>query len=245
MLVKCAACFTDISFEAAACPKCGHPTAGGQSVVPIKASHIGGWISLACFILGSFSPAILAPIFILVGLVFAGKEMSRGSKPFGVVVLCLSLVQGWWVIDHFGNVSSTLGITTEKDANAKAVTKYLDVELNLPADWRSIAQSKCAEEWPTDFRMQKHCARRQEEGARTLQSGSPADIESDAFRVIRGKCATEWPRDFQMRVHCEKQQYDGYRAMKSSSVSQQKRNVCADKWPDDYRMRQYCETQGR
>lgn len=245
MLVKCAACGNDVSTEATACPKCGHPVTGGPSVVSKKASHIGGWTSLACFVLGSFSPAILAPIFILVGLIFAGIEMSRGSKSFGVVMLCLSLVQGWWVIDHFGNVSSTLGITTDQDATAKAVTKYSNVDLNLPGDWRSIAQSKCIDEWPTDFRMQQHCIGRQEEGARTLQSGAPADIESDAFRVVRGKCAADWPRDFQMRAHCEKQQYDGYRAVKGSSVSQPKRNVCADKWPDDYRMRQHCESQGR
>ena len=245
MLVKCAACGNEVSSEAAACPKCGHPATGSRAVAHIKVSHSGGWISLACFILGSFSPAILAPIFILLGLIFAGVEMSRGSKPFGVVMLCLSLVQGWWVIDHFGHVGSTLGITTAKDADAKAAAKYSNVSLDLPGDWRAIAQSKCVDEWPTDYKMQQHCIERQTEGAHTLQVGSPVGIASEAFRVLRGKCAAEWPRDFQMRAHCEKQQYEGYRSVRSSSVPDPTRNVCAEKWPDDYRMRQHCETRGR
>jgi hypothetical protein len=242
MLMDCAACGNNISSEAVACPKCGHPAARTAGTRPKKVSHISGWISLASFVLGGFSPAFMAPIFILVGLIFAGLEMNRGSKTFGVVMLCLTLVQGWWVIDHFGNVSSTLGITTAKDADAEAVAKYSNVDLNLPVDWRSIAESKCTDQWPTDYRMQQHCLERQEDGVRTLQLGTPAGIDPDAFRIIRGKCAAQWPRDFQMRAHCEEKQYEGYRAVKGSSVTESTRNVCADKWPDDYRMRQHCET---
>jgi hypothetical protein len=195
-------------------------------------------------LLANFTPAILAPIFVLVALIFAAKELSGGSKLFGVVVLCLSLLQGWFVIDHFGNVRGTLGITTAKDADTQTVQRYAEVDMNLPADWSSTAQAKCREEWPTDYQMQKHCIDQQTNAARELSSGAPSGIEQGVFRIIRGKCAEEWPRDFQMRAHCEKQQYDAYFALNSSKPGDSVRNACAQEWPNDFQMRQHCETHG-
>jgi len=210
-----------------------------------KVSHSAGWISLAAFVLANFTPAILAPIFVLVGLIFAGKELSGGGKKFGSVVLCLSLLQGWFVLDHFGHISGSLGITTAKDADARAAAQYSNVSTALPADWRGVAESKCREDWPTDYRMQQYCISQQSEGAQKLSLGAPSEVDSSAFRVIRGKCAEDWPRDFRMREYCEKQQYDGYRALNASSVGDSARNACAQQWPSDFRMRRYCETKGR
>ena len=243
MLVKCPACSNDISSDAAACPKCGHPMAQ-QPEAARKVSHSAGWISLAAFILANFTPAILAPLFVLVGLAFAAKELSGGGKIFGVVVLCLSLLQGWFVVDHFGHISGTLGITTAKDSDSKAAARYANASIDVPANWREVAQAKCQEEWPTDYSMQEHCMKNQTESSQTLAEGSPAGIDPAAFRVIRGKCAEEWPRDFQMRAHCEKQQYEGYRELNGSPVAGSTRNSCAQQWPSDYQMRRYCEKKG-
>lgn len=244
MLVKCPECGNDMSSSAASCPKCGHPNAetAGAPAAARKVSHTAGWLSLAAFLLASFTPAILAPFLVLAGLAFAAKELSGGGKVFGVIVLCLSLLQGWFVLDHFGRISGTLGITTAKDVEARAVDKYAAASLDLPGDWRSIAETKCRDEWPTDFRMQQHCLKQQTEGARTLDAGPATGVDAAAFRIIRGKCSEEWPRDFRMRAHCEKQQTEGYRALNSASTGESKRNACAQQWPDDYRMRRHCET---
>lgn len=249
MLVKCPECANDVSDAAAACPKCGHPmqasaAAPSPTPTPQKVSHSSGWISLGAFLFASFTPAILAPIFVLAGLIFAGKELSGGGKKFGALVLCLSLLQGWFVLDHFGHVSANLGITTAKDADAQAVARYANVSLDVPGDWRSIAESKCREEWASDYRMQDYCVRQQSEAAQQLATGAPADIDADAFRVIRGKCSEEWPRDFKMRAYCERQQYEGFRSLNTSSTSDPVRNTCAQKWPNDFKMRKYCETRG-
>lgn len=248
MLVKCPECSNEVSLSAAACPKCGHPTqtsaAAASAPAVLKVSHSSGWISLAAFLLANFTPAILAPIFVLVGLIFAGRELSGGGKKFGAVVLCLSLLQGWFVLDHFGHLSGTLGITTAKDTDAKVAASYANVSLDIPDDWRSIAESKCREEWISDYQMQDYCVRQQSEAAQSLSTGAPADIDPEAFRVIRGKCADEWPRDFKMREYCERQQFEGFRNLKASGTSEPVRNACAQQWPNDYKMRKYCEGKG-
>ena len=246
MLIKCPECGSDLSSAATACPKCGHPLALSPAETPAQnVSHSAGWISLAAIILGSFTPAILAPVFVPTSLVFAGKELSNGGKFLGSTVLCLALLQGWFVLDYFGHISATLGIATEEDANAKAETKYANVSIATPGEWRDIAATKCNEEWPTDYSMQQYCIEQQAKGVQALDLSAPSGIEANVFRVIRGKCAEEWPRDFQMRAHCESKQFDGYRSLNASTAEDSTRNTCAQQWPDDYEMRQYCQTKER
>lgn len=238
-LIKCKECDNEVSESSPACPKCGHPT---PNATEKKISHSSGWISLASVAMANFIPAILAPIFILSGLIFASKELNAGGKKFGTFVLCLSLLQGWFVLDHFGNISGSLGITTAKDIDNRVATQYATASLNLPSNWQETAKNKCNEEWPSDYRMQQHCFTKQSDGAKTLSKGSPQDVDSKAFRVIRGKCAEEWPRDFNMRAYCEQKQYDAYRALNIAQTNDSLRNRCAQKWPNDYNMRKYCET---
>lgn len=245
MLVTCPTCQHAMSSEATACPSCGHPTASKVAASASNTSHGSGWISLAAVLLASFTPAILAPIFVLVGLIFATKELNSGGKAFGMLVLCLSLLQGWFVVDHFGHVSGTLGITTAKEIDVTTAAQYADTNTAPPAGWRPTAQAKCSQDWPTDYQMQKYCLDQQEHGVQELSTGAPAGVDQGAFRIIRGKCSEEWPQDFQMRAHCEKQQYEGYFALNRSTQDDSVRNVCAQQWPNDYQMRRYCETHGR
>lgn len=248
MLVKCLECGNEVSSQASSCPKCGHPVAPSPQPAHVpqpaqqpekKISHSAGWISLAAFLFANFTPAILAPILVLVALVFAAKELSAGNKIFGGLVLALSLLQGWFVIDHFGHISSSLGLVTAEDANKQAASKYAGTSMNMPSDWQQTVESKCQEEWPTDYRMQEYCVKQQTEAVSALSQSHPSDVDLAAFRVVRGKCAEEWPRDFKMRAYCERQQVEGYRALQSSTNSA--RNTCAQQWPSDYKMRRYCE----
>jgi hypothetical protein len=207
-----------------------------------KVSHSAGWISLAAFVFANFTPAILSPILVLVALIFAAKQLSAGGKVFGAITLALALLQGWFVIDHFGTLSGSLGLVTAEDADRQASSKYAGASMNLPSDWESVARSKCEQEWATDYKMQKYCIDQQRDAARALSQGTPSDVDSSAFRVIRGKCTDEWPRDFKMRAYCETQQIEAFRSLQSSSVGAGTRNSCAQKWPTDYKMRRYCET---
>ena len=252
MLAKCPECGNDVSSQASSCPKCGHPVAAPPQAAPAsatpaakkKVSHSAGWISLAAFVFANFTPALLAPILVLVALIFAAKELSAGGKVFGSVVLALALLQGWFVIDHFGHISGSLGLVTAEDADKQAAAKYANASQGVPGDWKQVAQAKCAQEWPSDYRMRNYCVKQQTEGTYALDRGRPSDVDSTAFRVIRGKCAEEWPRDFRMRAYCESQQVEGYRALKSISVGSSTRNACAQQWPTDYKMRRYCENRG-
>lgn len=248
MLLKCPECGNEVSSQAASCPKCGHPVGPtAQPAQPVrptekKVSHSAGWIALAAFLFASFTPAILAPILVLVALIFAAKELSAGSKVLGGLVLALSLLQKWFVIDHFGHISGSLGLTTAEDTDRQTASNYASTSMQLPPEWRETVKSKCQGEWPTDYRMQDYCVKQQTEAASTLDQGQPSDIEAATFRVIRGKCAEEWPRDFKIRAYCEQQQLEGYRALQASTISASARNACAQQWPSDYKMRRYCET---
>ena len=119
MLLKCPECSHEVSSQAASCPKCGHPLGASHTARNRKKSHSGGWLSLAAFVLSNFTPAILVPLLVLAGLVFAARELRVGSRVFGVIVVCLSLLQGWMVLDHFGNISGSLGLVTAEDTDAK------------------------------------------------------------------------------------------------------------------------------
>jgi hypothetical protein len=70
--------------------------------------------------------------------------------------------------------------------------------------------SKCAKEWPTDFRMQAYCQQQQVEALGKLatrhQSGA---LQHAAGATIRATCASEWPNDPRMTNYCEEQQLKG------------------------------------
>lgn len=71
---------------------------------------------------------------------------------------------------------------TAKDTDAQVAARYSNVSLDVPGDWRSIADSKCREEWASDYRMQDYCVRQQSEAAQQLSTGAPSDIDGGAFR---------------------------------------------------------------
>ena len=167
-----------------------------------------------------FTPASLAPLIVLIAVIFALFEFTRGGKVFGGIALFLCLLQVWAIAEHFGGISASMGLTNTKEIEQQAVKKYESVNMGLPVDAQQIIQRKCAEEWPNDFRMRSYCEGQQREALGKLSGGQPVDIQADAFRIIRGKCAEEWPRDFRMRAYCESQQSEGYRALQTSSRSE-------------------------
>ena len=246
MIVKCKECGKDVSTEAAACPACGcpqKPAAGSGSEAKHQGrSHIFGWIALIAFFMSTFIPAIMAPLIVLIAIIFALLELKQGGKVFGSIVFFLCLLQVWFIADHFGGLSASMGLTNPKQIEQETVKKYENADMGMPANSVQIIQQKCAEDWPNDFRMKRHCQEQQQAGIANLDRGMPTDINPDAFRIIRGKCADEWPRDFRMRAYCESQQYEGYRALQANSQNEASRNRCAQKWPDNYKMRKYCES---
>lgn len=244
MIVKCKECGKDVSTEAAACPACGCP----QKPVPELTHeakkhgqpHIFGGIALIAFFMSTFIPAIMAPLIVLIAIIFSLLELKQGGKVFGGLVFSLCLLQVWAIADHFGGFSASIGLTNPKQIEQKMVKKYENTDINLPTNAAQIIEQKCTEEWSNDFGMRNYCQEQQQEGLEKLGRGMPADIGLNAFRIIRGKCTVEWPRDFNMWAYCESQQYEAYRALQMNSNAS--RAACAQQWPDDYNMRQYCES---
>ena len=192
--------------------------------------------------MSNFTPAIVAPLIVLSGFVFALLETSKGSKIFGGIMVALCALQAWFIADHFGKISGAVGLTNPKQIEQETARKYSSSSLDVPGSASQIISQKCAEEWPTDYRMQKHCEERQQQGIAALARGQPSNVSRDAFIIIRGKCAEEWPRDFNMRAYCESRQYDGYAALQAANTGESKRGSCAQQWPNDYSMRQHCES---
>ena len=200
-----------------------------------------GWVALIAFLMSNFIPAILAPLVVLVAFVFAVLEINQGGKTFGGIMFALCALQAWFIADHFGGLSGSLGITNPKQIEEATARKYSATNLDVPSDADQTIEQKCAEEWPSDFRMRRHCQEQQRKGIAALGQARPASVSQEAFVIIRGKCAEEWPRDFRMRAHCEGQQYDGYHALQAATANEAQRGACAQQWPNDFRMRQHCE----
>jgi hypothetical protein len=78
----------------------------------------------------------------------------------------------------------------------------------LPSDGAvATIRTKCAADWPDDFRMRAHCQEQQDAAFATLRRRAMSGSSED--RTIRRKCATDWPDDFRMRNYCEEQQLKG------------------------------------
>jgi len=124
----------------------------------------------------------------------------------------------------------------------------------------------CANEWPSDYRMQNHCIEQQREGQNELfrvaksiglvdgntVSASPSGGEQE--RIVN-KCMSEWRRarfdtyDYRMVVHCIDQQLESLAKISGrKEMGEAETGIaayCADEWPSDYRMREHCEKQQR
>ncbi len=108
--------------------------------------------------------------------------------------------------------------------------------------------TKCARDWPDNFRMRAACVEQQ--GAILDKSlSSPVDprLPLEDLSMIRDKCANDWPEDFRMRAQCEQQQIQGLRKLQfppTRGVTLQDYSVsvaaCAKEWPDDFRQRAHC-----
>ncbi len=64
-------------------------------------------------------------------------------------------------------------------------------------------RSKCAADWPDDFRMRAYCQEQQTTALQKLQTRSMTTTDQ---LIIRRKCLTDWPDDFKMEDYCEEQQ---------------------------------------
>lgn len=246
MIIKCGECGKDVSTEASACPSCGYPQK--PQVIPSQSkekgnnAHIFGWIALISFLLSSFTPAILASLIVLVAIIFSLLEIKQGGKIFGSIAFAFSLVQAFFIMDHFSGISGAIGLTNTKEIEQKIVKSYSAEDSAPPSNVEQIIQQKCSEEWAGDYKMKSYCQEQQQEGLQKIRQQIPSDISIEASKIIRGKCAKEWPRDFQMRAHCESQQIEAYRTLATSNVNSSSNASCAQQWPDDYKMRQYCES---
>lgn len=76
-------------------------------------------------------------------------------------------------------------------------------------------RAECAREWPESPRMQEHCIRRQEDGARwavgwmNAYRGADAEQRARIAPILRG-CVREWRDDAAMLAHCLRTETEAY-----------------------------------
>lgn len=86
-------------------------------------------------------------------------------------------------------------------ASETVIPRVMEENRRRVAD--NIIRTKCATDWPDDFRMRAHCESQQAEALAALTARSMSTTDR---RTIRRKCATDWPGDYRMQNHCEEQQ---------------------------------------
>jgi hypothetical protein len=84
--------------------------------------------------MSNFIPAILAPLVVLVALVLSALEIKQGGKTFGGIVFVLCLLQAWFIVDHFGSLRGSLGISSPKKIEETTVRKSSATNLNVSAE---------------------------------------------------------------------------------------------------------------
>lgn len=71
----------------------------------------------------------------------------------------------------------------------------------------TLIRTKCAKDWPTDFRMRAYCETQQLEALGKIAKRNDAGtLKTPDGLIIRAKCAAEWRDDFRMANYCEEQQ---------------------------------------
>jgi hypothetical protein len=71
----------------------------------------------------------------------------------------------------------------------------------------TIVRTKCAKDWPDDFRMRAFCEKQQIEALQKIAARNDAGtMKTPAGRVIRNKCMQDWRDNFKMANYCEEQQ---------------------------------------
>jgi hypothetical protein len=94
--------------------------------------------------------------------------------------------------------------TDGKRASPQGVNQAQFMDANRFVDAKEKIGAFCAREWPTDARMQAHCAERQSAAAVVLDSrGKPFGMDRPTFEKIRVDCFRQWGGDYRMRLHCE------------------------------------------
>lgn len=93
-----------------------------------------------------------------------------------------------------------------------------DFEAALAA--QAELRERCEAEWPADFRMQEHCFKRQQEGARkvNLWVQDPSVADNAELRAAVVACNDKWTdargRNWPMIDHCIEQQVGAYRRLR-------------------------------
>jgi len=154
---------------------------------------------------GTVTPAFSAPIGNWQPIVLKCKDIKNPSESRRTYVV--SLLSG----RTFEVPESDVDLDNSIEILEKAVADDAPrAGVPLDAEAASIIRSKCAAEWPDDFKMRKYCEDQQYEGLRALRARS---MNSGDLATIRSKCAKEWPDDFRMRDYCEKQQIEALRQL--------------------------------
>lgn len=110
------------------------------------------------------------------------------------------------------------GPQQKKQDREKAVSNTVDKLMSeFAAGQKSEIKGFCADQWPTDFVMQKHCI---DENIKARQVAQSFDVETSKDRaIIWAQCSTQWKdkagrTDWGMMAHCLKEQEAALQAIR-------------------------------
>jgi hypothetical protein len=76
-------------------------------------------------------------------------------------------------------------------------------------------KSKCASEWPDNFRMQAYCRDQQVEAIGKIVARNDSGVmDTKEGLVIRRKCRADWPNNYRMQNYCEEQQLRAFASLR-------------------------------
>jgi hypothetical protein len=158
--------------------------------------------SLAAFLIGASLLASAAAAQEWTGVVLKATSVKEDDSGNIVVQLVSGATIRVPKADWSKQWSNTLTEAIRSQQAKNAARSSAEPPTDAAAE--PMIRTHCAQEWPDDFRMRKHCEDQQKTGLRALRARQATGTLAD----IRSKCATEWPDDFRMRDYCEKQQIE-------------------------------------
>lgn len=80
-------------------------------------------------------------------------------------------------------------------------------------------KKNCSAEWPSDYRMQKYCRKKQHAALMKLTGYAEKWPKGSEEMAIIGRCMVDWPgkaggTDFRMAAYCTDKQIEAYNELK-------------------------------
>lgn len=128
------------------------------------------------------------------------------TEPTCVDAARITLASGTRVIVPLADIDGGEQIARSAECGSTGMASAAPIQSGSfvgPAATDTMIRTKCARDWPDDFRMRAACETQQKDARSTL---AVRQMSSGDRLTIRTKCERDWQDDYRMRNACEEQQ---------------------------------------